>query len=194
MKKIALDFDGTIADTNRPKAALIKKLYDIDLEPWQCDHTLCLPTLGIERCQEVGKVVYEEESTLETPPLPDVLELLPKLAEQAELYMVTARDTRRMAFTQTWLKQHGLYDHFHGFWTNATPQPPERFKLDVCRENGLELLMDDDIRHLPTGWDEIAKVLIKPGLEEKIDVPDDVALVTGWKGFYQFCVDSFLNK
>ena len=194
MKKIALDFDGTIADTNRPKSEWIKKLYDVDLEPWQCDHTTCLPALGLDRCREIGKIVYEEESTLKTPPLPDVLELLPKLAEKAELYMITARDVRRMEFTKTWLKQHNLFGYFHGFWTNAIPQSPERYKLDVCQENNLELLMDDDVRHLPAGWDEITKVLIKPGLEKKIDVAADVTLVTGWTEFYQFCVDSFLKK
>ena len=62
--RIAIDYDGTIADTNRVKADWILQNLGQVVAPWNCDRTNCVPIIGESAYQIMGDVVYERESTL----------------------------------------------------------------------------------------------------------------------------------
>lgn len=49
---IAVDYDGTIANTNAEAVKWIKTHVGRDVEPWQCNRTDCVPL--------IGKSPYEE--------------------------------------------------------------------------------------------------------------------------------------
>jgi len=192
LKKLALDFDGTIADTNAMKSILIKEKLGRDIPAWQCDHTLCAPQIGEEAYHEISSIAYDRESTLATPPLPGVPELLPKLAQIAEIHLLTARPAVRLAFAKAWLENHQLDQYFHSFLSSHVANHTWRPKLDICLEKGFALLLEDDARHLELSPDGIARVLIKNGCSDEIEIPEDVTLVCDWQAFYDFCVAEVL--
>lgn len=192
MKKIALDFDGTIADTNAMKSILIQEKLGREIPAWQCDHTLCAPQIGEEAYNEICAIVYDRESTLKTPPLPGVPELLPKLAEKAEIYMLTARPAYRLEFAKEWLENRQLDRYFQRLLSSHVEDRTWRPKLDICAENGFVLLLEDDARHLEQETNGIARVLIKNGCFEEIEIAENVKLVSGWQAFYDFCVTEIL--
>ena len=43
---IAVDYDGTIANTNTEAVKWIKTHGGHDVEPWQCNRTDCVPLIG----------------------------------------------------------------------------------------------------------------------------------------------------
>ncbi|MBN1350664.1 hypothetical protein JXJ21_14700 [candidate division KSB1 bacterium] len=193
MKKIALDFDGTIADTNKMKSILIEERLGIQIPSWRCDRTLCVPIVGLEAYDEIADIVYERESTLRTPPLPDAVEYVKKLAQQARLYLLTARPEVRMRYAQLWLEEYQILDCFDGTFTSHIEDKIWRLKLEICRENQFELLMDDDQRHFEKdGYDNIIKVLIKNGCHTDLELPETTHLVYRWQDFYLFFEQNML--
>ncbi len=56
---IGLDYDGIIADTNRVKARWIREHLGVEVEPWRCDRTRCVPIIGASAYESMGEVVYE---------------------------------------------------------------------------------------------------------------------------------------
>ena len=192
MKKIALDFDGTIADSNGMKSILIKEKLGLDIPAWQGDHTLCAPQIGEEAYKTISNIVYDRASTLETPPLPGVLELLPELAKVAEIHLLTARPEKRVAYAKEWLEKYHLAQYFQSFLSSHVVDRTWRPKLDICEENDFVLLLEDDARHLQKEVNGIARVLIKNGCHEAIEVAQNVKLVFDWQAFYDFCIAEVL--
>lgn len=191
MKKLALDFDGTIADTNTIKSILIQEKFGLTIPPWQCDYTLCVPQIGEEAYREISNVVYEEESTLATPPLDSAVETIQKLAEKFDLYLLTARPERRLVFARQWLVNHDLEQCFQGLLSSRLPDGGFILKLEICQENQLDLLIDDDSRHLTIpGYKNILRLLMKDGYRNDLNIPKEVIIINNWLMFYEFCLEN----
>lgn len=141
--RLAIDFDGTIADTNRAKAAWISRQLGLALEPWQCDRTSCVPIIGIDAYENMANDVYNRESTLVTPEVPGALDALLRLSTSAELVLVTARPPESLEFAREWLTQN---DRVHLFREFHSSRPSS--KEAICRAIGASILIDDDLRHL----------------------------------------------
>jgi len=174
-----VDYDGTIADTNVMIAKWIKMKVGIEVPPWKCDRTRCVPIIGLEIYEEMSDVVYEKEWTLKAPPVEGALEGLKKLKSLGRVYIVTARPKRRIKWAESWLRHHGVLDQIDGFisaWNKS--------KRDLCREYSINILLDNDERHLTAIKDEdIVKVLIKNGGPKQLNVPRDLLYVTCWEEF-----------
>lgn len=143
MTAIGIDFDGTIADTNRVKARWVHEHMGQDIDPARCDRTSCVPLIGVEAYETMSAVVYERAWTLRTPPVQGALEALRGLARRCEVHIVTARPPRRAEFARQWLEAHGVMDCIAAIVSAA-----DREKAAVCRERGMVALIDDDRRHL----------------------------------------------
>ena len=61
---IAVDYDGTIANTNAEAMKWIKTHVGRDVESWQCNRTDCVLLIGKSPYEEMNDYVYERESTL----------------------------------------------------------------------------------------------------------------------------------
>ncbi len=191
MKKLALDFDGTIANTNIIKSALIREKFGITIPPWQCDHTLCTPQIGEEAYREISSIVFEEESTLATPPLNGAVETIQKLAEKFDLYLLTARPERRLVYARQWLINYRIERCFQKLLSSRLPDGGFILKLQICQENQLDLLIDDDSRHLTVpGYENILRLLMKDGYESGLDLPEEVIIISNWSMFYDFCMEN----
>lgn len=193
--KLAFDFDGTIANTNQMKSILFEERHGIKLPGWQCDRTDAVPIVGLEAYEDVGNIVFERKSTLETPPLEDALKYIPALAEKADIYLLTARPQRWLDFAAEWLDKYDLTRYFERLLSSHIVDREWRPKLEICEENNFELLLEDDPRHFRVnGFHQIKKVLIKDGCLELPDLSGDIHMVRNWREFYGWCEREVFKK
>ena len=141
--RVAIDFDGTIADTNQAKAEWILSKLGLVVDPWQCDRTNCVPIIGAASYEEMADTVYERESTLATSEVSGASDALRRLSARGEIHVVTARPPRRLEFAREWCLQEGILDLIQGFHSSQGTS-----KEEICRSIGASALVDDDLRHL----------------------------------------------
>src|SRR6185503_11927716 len=67
---LAVDYDGTIANTHAEAVKWIKTQLGRDVEPWQCNRTDCVPLIGKSPYEEMNDYVYERESTVAAAEVP----------------------------------------------------------------------------------------------------------------------------
>ena len=160
--RIAIDYDGTVADTNHVKADWIMQNLGQVVEPWNCDYTNCVPIIGEPAYRKMGDVVYERESTLQTSEVPGAVEAIRLLARKAEISIVTARSPGRMAFAREWFSMKGLQGLVREFQSSKGSS-----KEDVCRTIAADVLIDDDIRHLrDVRLPGLKRILLQHGRED----------------------------
>lgn len=144
MAIIGIDFDGTLADTNTLKSLWIKERLGLTIPPYLCDHTSCITDVGRENYREMGDHVYGEQMTAAVQPVPGALAAVRKLRESHELVIVSARTGERAGFVERWLDKRPETTGIRvvGVKTSLVS------KLQVCAEQGISALIDDDERHV----------------------------------------------
>ena len=173
---VAIDYDGTIADTNLEKTRWIKAHLGVQVSPWHCNRTDCVPIIGAEAYQSLGDWVYERESTLQAEAMPGALGALRVLAESVELCIVTARPERRITFAREWLEGKGVLRSIKEIRTSSGTT-----KAEVCAAIGARVLVDDDLRHVQTADVEgLVRILLQHGREDNPDCGPGVAFCTSW--------------
>jgi hypothetical protein len=180
-KTIALDYDGVIADTNQVKSDWIAGTLGLDVPPWLCNRTECVPLIGLENYNRMSPIVYGREASLRAQPMPGVLEAVHTLRQMYRLAIVTARTEEQVQWTREWLAQQGIEDAFEGIHSSSGGIA----KADILRQLGAIALIEDDVRHLLKAPDyAFARIHLAPHLEEGASHPgivtagDWAALVT----------------
>jgi hypothetical protein len=175
--RIGIDFDGTIADTNEVKAKWIRMNLGVDLSPWSCDRSKCVPIIGLEKYEQMAAFVYGEEGTGDAAPVTGALDGLRCLAQRAWLYVVTNRFGSHLPAARRWLCRHGVANLFKNVVSSAG-----RTKGEVCWEHGIEVLLDDDLRHTGlTRQHPVRVVLLARGPDNSWE-PDAIC-VKSWSEF-----------
>ena len=105
---IAVDYDGTIANTHAEAVKWIKTHVGRDVEPWQCNRTDCVPLIGKSPYEEMNDYVYERESTLAAAEVPGAANALRALTVIGDVFVVTNRRLHRIAYAREWLERMGL--------------------------------------------------------------------------------------
>lgn len=174
---IAIDYDGTVADTNTEKVRWIKSNLHRDIAPWNCDRTDCVPLIGESEYRRMGEHVYGRESTLTAGPIPGAIESVSKLAEEHTLYLLSARGEKRLPFAVEWLVDKGIDPCFAGYKTSSGSS-----KAAVCHTLGASVLIDDDPRHLmDPELGEIHRILLQNGRAEVPAWGDGIRFCDSWK-------------
>jgi hypothetical protein len=172
---IGIDFDGTLADTNSVKSRWIKEHLHLDVPPWLCDRTDCVPLIGREAYDTMADDVYGQEATISIPLMKDAEEVLLRLSEFSRVCIMTNRNEVRTKYVHHWLHTNGLF-RLIGDVISSVDIP----KLNICKKRGIRWLMDDDIRHLdPDIAEGIGLILFKPGIAN-VEVPAGVICVASW--------------
>jgi len=173
---VAIDYDGTIADTNRQKVKWIRARLGIDVAPWECNRTDCVPLIGIEAYEEMGREIYERESSLAAPEVPGALRALRGLACRAEVHIVTARPPRIMDFSREWLQRKGVFECLSGIVSSEGST-----KSDICAAIGARVLIDDDSRHLRDVEAEgLTRIYLQEGREKAPACGSGVVFCRSW--------------
>lgn len=171
-----VDYDGTIADTNLMKARWIREHLRKQIDPWQCDRTNCIPLIGVENYESMANTVYEQAWSLAAPPVADALAGLQALRARGKVYVLTARLPHRLAFAKEWLRRQGMPELGDTLLSSA-----ESDKLSVCQRHGINVLIDDDERHLlPLVQSGIRGILLKAGFEGMLSPPSGIRFCRAW--------------
>lgn len=174
----ALDYDGVIADTNALKSAWLRDKRGLDLPRWQCDFTSSVPIIGRETYDRMAVDVFGEEGTAQAPPVPGVEAALAALAGRGPVYIITARDERKAAFSRQWLDDHRLARHITDII--AQDDRPDRPKVGIAEELGCHTLVEDDERHLLPG--AIAGLIhLRVGMESPMHLCDGHCVCSTWE-------------
>jgi hypothetical protein len=182
---IALDYDGVIADTNQIKSDWIAENLGLDVPPWLCDRTECVPIIGLENYNRMSPIVYGREASLRAQPVPGALEAVRALQRTYRLIIVTARTTEQIQWTREWLRQQRVEDAFGDILSSSGGIA----KAEIVRQIGAIALIEDDVRHL-LKWPEIRFVRIhlsphvqgnasEPGIAAASDWPMALSLLQG---------------
>jgi hypothetical protein len=173
---VAIDYDGTIADTNLEKVRWVKTHLGKDLSPWQCSRTNCVPLIGLADYERMIAVVYERDSTLQAQPVPGALDAIRTLAASGQVYIVTARPPRRIDFAREWLSRQGMLPYITGIESSVGSS-----KGAICQRLGAQALIEDDERHLQ--HDDIAgprRILLHYGRPEGAESIPGIEFCTTW--------------
>ncbi len=175
---LAIDYDGTIADTNSEKIRWIREnLGREDVPHWLCNHTECAPIIGEADYRAMGSYVYERESTLAATEVPGALDALRTLSESGHrLLLLTARPVRRQEYSMEWLRAHGVEHLFADALSSH-----DSTKSAVCEQIGAQMLIDDDPRHVSDLIvPGLRRVLLQYGRPDAPAVPDGVEFRRTW--------------
>lgn len=174
---IAIDYDGTIADTNIEKSKWIKANIGKDIPRWQCDHTNCEPLIGKDAYIAMGNVVYERESSLASREVPGALRALRELAARGNIYVVSARPPERLAFGEEWLRANGVISLLTDLLSSH-----DRTKGQVCQSIAADVLIDDDVRHLQAASaPHLRRVLLQHGCPDTPNLGQDIEFCREWE-------------
>jgi phosphoglycolate phosphatase-like HAD superfamily hydrolase len=159
---IALDYDGVIADTNQVKSDWIAETLSLDVPPWLCNRTECVPIIGLENYNRMSPIVYGREASLRARPVPGVLEALQTLRQMYRLAIVTARTEEQIQWTGEWLAAQGIEDAFEGIHSSSGGMT----KAEIVCQLGAIALIEDDVRHLLKAPEvQFARIHLAPHLE-----------------------------
>ena len=176
MIRIAVDYDGTIADTNLVKSEWLKRNIDIDIPPWRCDRTLCAAIIGEEKYNEMAGYVYGQELSLSALEVDGAKEGIKKLKELGSVFVLTARDVEALQWAKIWLEENGVSNNVEQVITSLG-QP----KLKLCQQYGINILIDDDQRHIcEEEAGGILRILLKNGMDGTLDIPEYITICKNW--------------
>lgn len=176
LHSFGIDYDGTIADTNRVKAAWIRERLGRQVDPQVCDRTSCVPIIGADNYEDMAAVVYEREWSLKALPVAGAVDGLRTLRQYGRVYVLTARLPHRLTFAREWLEQHGA-----GEFADALLSSADSNKLSICKQHSIDVLVDDDERHLrPVVGQGVQAILLKVDFTGDITPPAGVELCRSW--------------
>jgi len=142
-RRFALDYDGTIADTNALKARWVRERLGLKVAAACCDRTSLVPVIGERAYRRLAEAVYEAELSAVAEPLAGAEQGLRRLAAAGEVYVVSARLPHRLAYARAWLAARGLAGCVREVLTSHGGT-----KAALCARLGAQCLIDDDPRHL----------------------------------------------
>ena len=140
--RIGIDLDGTVADNfdllvDTFNAHCSKSLQGKDI----MQYSLC-KTYNISE-QEFNKLMDQKEEGIITssPLIPLAQEKINQLVEEGwEVHIITARNPKYKAITETWLQNKGIpYTGLHLLNSHD--------KLDLCRELEVRCMIEDNIHN-----------------------------------------------
>ncbi len=73
--------------------------------------------------------------------VPGAIEAVKELAKDHRIYIVTGRYGILLSSAQKWLEAHGLEDCIEGYVSSELCSID---KLDLCRDDGIDVMIDDD--------------------------------------------------
>lgn len=156
--RIAIDFDGTIADTNSLKSKWVSVELGEVIPPYLCDRTSLVPIIGEANYEQMCQTVYSEASTARLVPIEGSYLALKEMSQQAQIHLFTARN-ESFPFALDWLARNRFSKYLH-----SGNGPMHGTKLQACLVLGINLLIDDDSRHLPpTSDSSVQGILFKYG-------------------------------
>jgi hypothetical protein len=139
--RIGIDFDDVVADSFTAIIEMHNKIHGTFFKKDDFRDYLWEDTWGgtrEDRIEEVDKFLTVDQSRMISP-IAGSLKAIEKLKMKGhELYIVTGRGDKHIEQTELWIKNHfpSVFDGVH--YTNSQK------KSETCKNNGVEVLIDDN--------------------------------------------------
>ncbi|MPZ98315.1 MAG: hypothetical protein GEU80_03085 [Dehalococcoidia bacterium] len=179
--RIALDFDGTIADAVGAKVRYARERYAVTLPPEDSMRPGAVPLMGLEAYEQMIRDVFGSPLTLEMEPMPGAVQALHRLQRDHELYVVTARLDEEVDYAGTWLHDRGIevQDIHH---TRRGP------KVAPCEALEAAVLLEDSATELTYfGTHAACMALLETPYNRELERLDHWRLVPDWPAFEVLC-------
>jgi len=179
--RIALDFDGTIADAVGAKVRYAHERFGVVLPPEDSMRPGAVPLMGLERYEQMIRDVFGSPITLEMEPMPGALESLHRLQRNHELYVVTARLDEEVDYARTWLRERGVdvRDIRH---TSRAP------KVSHCEALEAAVLLEDSATELNHfGTHAVCMALLETPYNRELERLAHWRAVPDWPAFEVLC-------
>ena len=148
--RIGIDFDDVVADTLDALMRMHNEQFGSNLTRPDFISYHLEEVWGGTREEAVKKIdaFFTKDQRKEIEPMMGALAGIEALKKQGhELYIVTGRSEKDVAQTEQWIEHH-LADifagvHYASFFDLEKNTP--RKKLDICKELGIEIMIDDNL-------------------------------------------------
>ncbi len=157
MNKIAFDFDGVIAATDRLKKKWFIRngVYLNNFDKYSIYHYLS-KKMKVEEIDNLynsmSNYVFSDGMLKKVKVKKDVLRLIKKICKKNELYIITSRPNSMIPEVKEWLENKKILKCFKEIISSSNSG-----KQLICRNKNIDILVDDDYRHLEK---DIVKVRI----------------------------------
>lgn len=173
---LCVDFDGVIADTCATKRVWLQKRFACIGASSSVDRSSLVPLIGIESYELMQQCIGYED-TLAAHPHTGAVEILGRLAEWLDIYVITARRADKLEWVDRWLSLHALSQAITG-----TISARLESKIAIASGMGASWLMDNDLRHLRVASTPMQRILFGQG---ETHLPG-IATAPSWQSVEQF--------
>lgn len=183
--RIALDFDGVLADCGSLKSKHAKEMFDVDISPERFKRELVVKELGGDKAEltmaqyrELQGVIYgTHEVGLTIEPVPGMKSHLAQLLDEGHyLHVVTSRDGIQLEIAKEWARNHDIDIGFTGVGYGVS-------KAKAAK--GFDLYIDDDLDKLEPLIEVVPhRYLFSWGYNSHLDETDIAVRVESWEEFY----------
>lgn len=132
--KIAFDFDGVLADTS-----ILKHRWFYDTVNLLNENKRIM-----KMYKKLSSIIFTRENLLKTKMIDENIPFyLHELCNENELIIITNRPSYMLEWIKEWLKINGILDCFSNIFSSS-----DDTKGTIAIENDIDILIDDDIKHL----------------------------------------------
>jgi 5'(3')-deoxyribonucleotidase len=177
---LALSVDKFIEWSNSRFKTTIK--FDDYVEDW----SLLWNISQAETTERVNQM-YREGLPARYSHVGEAVEVLNKLKPGYELIVATARRSAEHKLTEDWIRKHypAVFKdiHFAGIWDEITEHSPRKTKARLCKELGVNYLIDDQVKHCLGASSVGVKALLYGDYpwNRNANLTDDIQKVFNWK-------------
>jgi len=183
--RIALDFDGVLADCCSLKSRHAKEMFDVNISPECFKKELVVKEIAgdkaeltLKQYRELQEVIYgTREVGLTIEPVPNMQGHLSKLLDEGHyLHVVTSRVGIQLEIAEEWAREKGIEIGFTGVGYGVSKAKATK---------GFDLYIDDDLDKLEPLVEIVPhRYLFSWGYNEHMDETDIAVRVGSWEDFY----------
>ena len=179
-KKIGLDFDGVIADTQPLKAAYALEIHGVVLDPKHAkeSHVVANGSMTREQYRALAAHVTESDLGLTVPPVPGAIEKIKALKDEGhELSIITSRNEAGSDIARRWCEMQEI------------PLPVISVGYGMSKTDaakGLDVYLDDDHEKLTPLTDVVESLCLFDAPHNNHIVPEGkITRVHSWDAFHK---------
>lgn len=143
---------------------------------------------NISQAETTNRVnqMYKEGLPARYSHISEAVEVLNSLKPDYELIVATARRSAEHVLTRDWIKKHypAVFKdvHFAGIWDEITEHSPNKTKARLCKELGVNYLIDDQVKHCIGANSVGVKTLLYGDYpwSKNVILPQDIKRVFNW--------------
>ena len=143
--KIAIDFDDTIFPTIKKFLEYNNEKYKSKTEIKQLEHSSAYKLIGIKK-EEMIKRFIEFTNTKrhkEIMPIKDSIQVIKKLKQKHELFIITARNKKTKNGTMFLIDKYHKDNFKEIIFLDYTNNKKDE-KFEICKKIGVNLIIEDD--------------------------------------------------